>query len=182
MRTLYIEPSAFPGLPKEVCVLQVSALLRHLIVEAVDAPQIFVADSPEERLMHVILDKIVALPTAPLNLPIPKDPRLRKVTDELMANPADSRALEQWAVEAGASARTLARLFQTETKMSFRAWRQQLRLMRALEMLAADVQVTTIALDLGYESVSAFTAMFRRAFGTPPTRYFSAQQGSHTNF
>jgi len=99
-----------------------------------------------------------------------------------MENPADSRVLEQWATEAGASARTLARLFQSETKMSFRAWRQQLRLMRALEMLAAGVQVTNVALDLGYESVSAFTAMFRRSFGTPPTRYFSEQQGSHVDF
>ncbi|MDA0656226.1 MAG: helix-turn-helix transcriptional regulator [Proteobacteria bacterium] len=182
MRTLYIEPNVTTGLPKEVCVLQITPLLRCLILEAVDAPQIYQPGSAEERLMQVVLDQIVALPTAPLNLPIPKDRRLRKITDKLMENPADCRDLQQWATEAGASARTLARLFQAETKMPFRSWRQQLRLMRALEMLAADVQVTTVALDLGYESVSAFTAMFRRAFGVPPTRYFNNQFGSHAKY
>jgi AraC-like DNA-binding protein/mannose-6-phosphate isomerase-like protein (cupin superfamily) len=181
MRTLYIEPDAAPGLPKEVCVLQVPPLLRHLILEAVERPQEYAPDSAEARLMQVILDQIVALPAAPLHLPIPRDRRLRKITDSLMANPADTRILEDWAVEAGASARTLARLFQTETKMSFRAWRQQLRLLRALEMLAAGVQVTAVALDLGYDSVSAFTAMFRRAFGVPPTRYFDSQQDNPTD-
>lgn len=178
MRTLYIEPDAAPGLPDEVCVLQISPLLRHLILEAVEAPQIHLPGGPEERLMRVILDQVVALPTAPLNLPIPSDRRLRKITDRLMGNPADSRSLRQWGREAGASERTLARLFLAETKMSFRAWRQQLRLMRALEMLAAGGQVTTVALDLGYESVSAFTAMFRRAFGVPPTRYFNVARVS----
>ncbi|HAA93493.1 MAG TPA: AraC family transcriptional regulator [Rhodospirillaceae bacterium] len=178
MRTLYIEPDAVRGLPQEVCVLQMSPLMRQLILEAVEAPQVYAVDGPEERLMRVILDKIVALPTAPLNLPIPSDRRLRKITEGLMLDPADRRNLADWASEAGASERTLARLFLAETKMSFRAWRQQLRLMRALEMLAADVQVTTVALDLGYESLSAFTAMFRRAFGVPPTRYFDDARSS----
>ena len=182
MRTLYIERDAAVGLPKEVCVLNVSALLRHLIVEAVEASQVYDINSVEERLMQVILDQIVALPTAPLYLPIPRDRRLRKITDQLMENPADSRVLEQWAAEVGASARTLARLFQSEMKMSFRAWRQQLRLMRALEMLAAGVQVTYVALDLGYESASAFTAMFRRSFGIPPSRFFNEQQASNVDF
>ena len=126
MRTLYIEPDAVAGLPKEVCVLQVSALLRYLIVEAVDAPQTYAANSVSDRLMKVILDQIVALPTAPLHMPIPKDRRLRKITDQLIENAADSRALEQWAKKAGASTRTVARLFQSEMEMSFRAWRQQL--------------------------------------------------------
>jgi AraC-like DNA-binding protein len=56
--------------------------------------------------------------------------------------------------------------------MSFRAWRQQLRLLRGLELLAAGAPVTRVALDLGYESTSAFTAMFRRVLGTTPTAYF----------
>src|SRR3546814_7090510 len=103
---------------------------------------------------------------------MPADRRLRKVTDSLLADPADPRGIEDWARAAGASGRTLARLFLNETGLTFRAWRQQLRLLRGLEMLAAGEPVTTVALDLGYDSPSAFIAMFRRALGTSPTRYF----------
>src|SRR3546814_14634725 len=87
--------------------------------------------------MQVILAQIHALPTAPLALPMPADRRLRKVTDSLLANPADPRGIEDWARAAGASGRTLARLVLNETGLTFRAWRQQLRLLRGLAMLAA---------------------------------------------
>lgn len=172
MRTLYLEPGGAAGLPAAVCVLHVTPLLRELILAAVAQPQAYRSNSPEERLMSVILDQIRVLPVAPLALPMPADPRLRRVAEALLADPADDRALAHWAREAGASARTLARLFRRETAMSFRVWRQQLRLLRALEMLAAGEAVTTVALDLGYDSPSAFIAMFRRNLGTTPTRYF----------
>ena len=174
MRTLYVGLDAAPDLPHEVCVLHVTPLLRELVLAAVDMPQSFAPNGPEHRLMSVIFDQIRALPVAPLALPMPKDRRLMRVAEALLADPADGRGLEGWARVVGASARTLARLFQRETAMSFRAWRQQLRLLRAMEMLAAGQSVTTVALDLGYESPSAFTAMFRRALGTTPKRYFGA--------
>lgn len=173
MRTLYVGPGAAPDLPTEVCVLHVTALLRELILAAVDMPQSFGPTSPEHRLMSVILDQIRVLPVAPLSLPMPKDRRLRRLAEALLDDPSDGRGLEAWARDAGASPRTLARLFQRETAMSFRAWRQQLRLLRAMEMLAAGQSVTTVALDLGYDSPSAFTAMFRRTLGTTPKRYFA---------
>jgi len=174
MRTVYVESDAAPGLPKQVCVLHVTPLLRELILAAVKAPQPYEPESPESRLMDVILDQIRALPAAPLSLPMPRDRRLRRITEALRADPADARGLEAWAREAGASARTLARLFRTETGMSFGAWRQQVRLLRALEKLAAGEAVTSVAFDLGYESPSAFIAMFRRNLGASPTRYFAA--------
>ena len=174
MRTLYVEPHAAQGLPAEVCVLHVTPLLRELLLAAVAQSQTYRPNSPEDRLMSVILDQIRVLPVAPLALPMPSDRRLRRVAEGLLANPADSRGLDDWAAEVGASARTLARLFRRELAMSFRAWRQQLRLLRALESLAAGDAVTTVALDLGYDSPSAFIAMFRRNLGTTPTRYFAA--------
>lgn len=173
MRTLYVGVGAAPDLPRDVCVLHVTPLLRELILAAVDMPQSFAPNSPEHRLMSVIFDQIRALPVAPLALPMPKDRRLKRVADALLDDPADGRGLDHWARIVGASARTLARLFQHETAMSFRAWRQQLRLLRAMEMLAAGQPVTTVALDLGYDSPSAFTAMFRRTLGTTPKRYFT---------
>lgn len=68
--------------------------------------------------------------------------------------------------------RTLVRLFPTQTGMTFREWRQQCRLLRALELLAAGDSVTRVALKLGYEDSSSFIAMFKRSLGTTPTRYF----------
>lgn len=173
MRTLYVEPGATADLPKKVSVLQVTPLLRELIVTAVAAGPSFEPDTPASRIMSVILDQIGAQPVASLALPMPSDPRLLRVAESLIANPADSRDLGAWARTAGASKRTLGRLFTAQTGMSFQAWRQQRRLLRALELLATGDKVTTIALELGYDSTSAFIAMFRRCLGTTPTRYLN---------
>ena len=172
MRTLYVDPAHAPGLPSQVRVVRVTPLLRELILAAVAGGNSYRPHGPEARVMGVILDQIRVLPEAPLALPAPADPRLLRITAALERDPADQRGLEAWARFTGASERTLARLFAAETGMSFRAWRQQLRLLRALELLAAGAPVTRVALDLGYESTSAFSAMFRRALGTTPTRYF----------
>lgn len=174
MRTLYVESGAVAKLPGKVCVLQVTPLLRELIVTAVAAGPSFEPDSPASRIMPVILDQIGTQPVASLALPMPTDPRLLRVAQSLIANPADSRDLGAWARAVGASKRTLGRLFTAQTGMSFQAWRQQRRLLRALELLATGDKVTTIALELGYDNTSAFIAMFRRCLGTTPTRYLKA--------
>ena len=71
------------------------------------------------------------------------------------------------------SSRTLARRFLAETGLPFRHWRQQVRLLEALKRLACQEHVTTVALDLGYDSPSAFIAMFKRALGVTPGQYFA---------
>jgi AraC-like DNA-binding protein len=112
---------------------------------------------------------------APHHLPRPTDPRARCIVGALDADPGDRRPLAAWARSAGASTRTLARLFRRETGLGFRAWRQQLRLLRGLERLAAGDAVTRVAVDVGYDSPSAFVAAFRRALGTSPGRYFAGR-------
>lgn len=174
MRTLYIEPTAATHLPSIVRVLQVTPLLRELILAAVESGQRPAPDGSRQRLMAVILDQIGAQPDAALSLPMPSDPRLRRVTDALMTDPGDSRDLGEWAEAVGASKRTLGRLFAAQTGMSFRDWRQQRRLLRALELLGAGEKVTLVALELGYENASAFIAMFKRCLGTTPGRYSDA--------
>ena len=172
MRTLYIVPPKTADLPPGVCVLQISPLLRELIVEAVAAGNDYDPYSPLAKIMAVILDQIKTQPVVPsLALPLPTDPRLLRIVQTLIDNPADTRVLADWANEVGASVRTLIRLFPAQTGMTFREWRQQRRLLRALELLATDLSVTNIALELGYENTSAFIAMFRRCLGTTPTRY-----------
>ncbi|MEK9753405.1 MAG: AraC family transcriptional regulator [Rhodospirillaceae bacterium] len=122
--------------------------------------------------MRVLIDQLTGLDQAPLHLPIPEDARLKRVTAALLADPADQRDLAQWGKLAGASARTLERAFLADAGMTFRAWRQQVRLLAALTALAGRAPVTQVALDLGDDSPSAFIAMFRRAFGVSPGRFF----------
>lgn len=172
MRTIYVGRAAAARLPRACTVVHVSPLLRELVLRAMTYRHPHPRAGAEARLATVLLDEIEGAPVAPLHLPLPSDARLRRVTDALAVDPADARPLGGWSRIAGASPRTLARLFQAETGMGFRAWRQQLRLLRALERLAAGEAVGTLALDLGYEGPSAFIAMFRRALGSTPARYF----------
>ena len=120
--------------------------------------------------MTVVLDQIAAQSTASLVLPLPTDQCLLRVTQALMADPSAPRSLDAWARDAGASKRTLNRLFAAQTGMPFCAWREQCRLQHALKLLALGDSVTNIARELGYET-SAFIAMFRRCLGTTPSRY-----------
>jgi AraC-like DNA-binding protein/quercetin dioxygenase-like cupin family protein len=172
MRSLYLDPAAVPAMPDDCAVVTATPLLRALILEAIALPPLYPLGGREERIMSLILDEIHALKAAPLHLPEPRDGRLRRIADALRADPADGRTLAQWGRLVGASARTLARRFQAETGLTFALWRQQARLLEALVRLAAGVPVTAVALDLGYDSPSAFIAMFRRALGTTPGRYF----------
>lgn len=172
MRTIYLSDAFGPLAGDGCCVVSVSPLLRESILRAVGFAQPYPEDGSEARLVAVIADELRAAPTAPLHLPLPRDARARRVAEALRANPGDPRTLSDWARLAGASARTLERLFERETALAFGAWRQQARLLRGLEQLAAGESVTSVALDLGYETPSAFIAMFRRALGTSPGRYF----------
>jgi AraC-like DNA-binding protein len=174
MHSLYVRPDAAPDLMSQCRVVLVTPLLRELIRRAVALPELYDETGADGRLVAVLVDQLTGLDQTPLHLPMPEDARLRRVTEALLADPADGRGLDAWARDAGASARTLERIFQRETGMTSRAWRQQARLLAALRALAGRQPVTQVALDLGYESPSAFIAMFRRAFGVSPGRYFKS--------
>ena len=171
MRTLYFERRACLGAPVECTVVEVSPLLRELIIASVEGGR---APARWSHTIPLILAEIAAASVAPLNLPQPDDPRLAHVTQALQIDPGSQRTLTDWARDAGTSARTLARLFVAQTGMSFRQWQRQVRLLAALVRLAERQPVTTIASDLGYESPSAFIYAFRKALGTTPKRYFQA--------
>ncbi|WP_299396985.1 helix-turn-helix domain-containing protein [Pelagibius sp.] len=171
-RGLFVAPDHCHGLPGQTTVMQIDPLTRELIDAAARLPWDYAPDGREHRLMTVLLDQLVALPATPLRLPEGEDAQVRKVMHALRANPADNRPLDRWAEAVHLSERTLARRFLLDTGMSFGAWRQQLRLVVALERLAAGEAITTVALDLGYRTPSSFTTMFKRALGVPPSAYF----------
>jgi AraC-like DNA-binding protein len=172
MRTLYVDPGAAADLPEGCAVIEVSDLLRALILEAVSIPIDAPAEGRAALVMALILTELRLIEAMPLHLPTPTDPRLVRLCAALTDNPADDATLEIWGERVGASARTLNRLFLKETGGSFAIWRAQARLIAALELLGQGQNVARVAAHLGYASASAFTAMFRRALGATPARYF----------
>jgi AraC-like DNA-binding protein len=172
MRTLYFRPRLAASLPRECCVVNISGLLRELILRTCACGRLGRRVAWQSHLVDVILDQMRVVDVAPLQLPLPDDPRAMRVADVLMRNPADGRSLAAIARSSGASRRTIERLFVDATGMTFGRWRQQLRLMHAMRMLGAGAKVTRAALEAGYSTPSAFITAFRRALGTTPTRYF----------
>lgn len=173
MKTLYIDASFFSGPSKACCVIAVSPLLRELIRHAMAIPPCYPLEGKEGRLLAVILDQIQSMDIDPLALPIPEDKRLLKLYQHISRNPGDDRTLDAWGKVVGATGRTLARRFRMETGLSFGQWRQQIRILEALKLLAMGDTVTTVATELGYASTSAFISMFKRALGKTPRHYFA---------
>lgn len=177
MRTLYLKPRLV-RLSRECCVVNVSPLLRELILHACRFPALRRRVRTQAHLIDVILDQLEIVEMSPLQLINPKDARAARIAEALSADPADARPLADICKLAGASKRTIERLFQSETHMSLGGWRQQLRLLRSLRLLAAGEPITRVALESGYSTPSAFIAMFRKAFGTTPRRYFENHRQS----
>jgi AraC-like DNA-binding protein len=159
-------------LPAQTGALIPDTLVQALLAAAADLPHDQPPDEPARRLLQVLLDRVAGLTAAPLGLNWPGDPRAQRIAEALSANPAQSLVLEELAAAAGVTARTAARLFAKETGQTFGQWRQQLRLLAALEHLGAGESVTQVALEVGYNDVSSFIAVFRDAFGDTPARYF----------
>jgi len=170
--TLYVDARHSKPLPKRCCTVTITPLVRELLLQCARFGWHYPTSGPRMRLLSVLLEQVAALPHSPLYLPEPKDRRLRAITAALRADPAANDTLDRWASRVGASRRTLARLFVKETNLSFALWRQQLRLMVALEALAHGESVTATALGCGYQDTSAFILMFRSALGVTPGRYF----------
>ena len=168
---LFIDPSVSVSLLEDCTVLKVSPLLRELILKAVLIGDNYAPESPDYRLMMVILDELrQAEPTA-LHLPMGQDERLLRVMEVLLKDLGNNRELDELAIIACTSSRTLSRLFVRETGLTFGAWRKRLLLQEAIERLGKGQNVTRVAFDLGYHSLSAFIDMFRQSLGVSPRQY-----------
>jgi AraC-like DNA-binding protein len=172
MRTLYLKPRLAKAPPRDCCVINVSALLKELILHACAVRTLKASVEWQAHLVAVILHQLEAMRAIPLQLPHLSDPRLRRIADILMRDPCDARTLAQLCKEVGAGKRSVERLFQQEIGMTFGKWRQQLRLMQGMRFLAEGAKVTHAALESGYSTASAFTAMFKKALGVTPRSYF----------
>lgn len=170
--SIYLSPDAGRFLPDRPVIMTLTPLLRELVLAAMKLPERYSPTGPSARLVAVIMDQLRGLtPEEGRKLPIPADPRLARIAAALLDNPADPRRLDDWAKFAAVSARTLLRLFHTETGMTFEAWRTQMRVASAIAWLTEGRRVSDVAFDLGYETPSAFIAMFRKQTGFSPRKY-----------
>jgi len=171
-RSLYIEPDAVPA--REGCqVVGVSALLRQLLMEAVDLPAEYDPRGRDGALMALLLHEVARMPALPLHIPLPRDTRLLLLCRSFLRQPDAHGSPQAWAQRLHMSDRTFSRLFRAQTGMAFSEWRQRACVVLALARLAAGEPVTAIAMDFGYDSPAAFSTMFRRVLGQAPTAYLA---------
>jgi len=173
---LFLDPEVASGLPSECCTIAVSPLLRELVIAASRLPMLYDAKGPAGNLVNTMLNELGTAPVEYLHLPMSNNARLRKIADSFAVDPSDRATIVEWAQRAAMSERSLSRLIMRETGMTFGRWRQQFQIMVALERLADGEPVKTVALDLGYESTSAFIAMFKRALGMSPGKYLAGRR------
>jgi len=167
----FIDPAAGTNLSATCCTLSATPLLRELLIRSSRFPMLYPEGGMEARLVALLLDEIAVAKPANLHLPMPTDTRLRKLVNMMMADPADRGTIREWAERASLSERTLARLICRQTGMSFGRWRQQLKIMLAVQWLAKGVSIQQVSGALGYESAGSFVTMFRKVLGVPPGRY-----------
>lgn len=170
-RSVYIEPEVTGEAGQACRVIAVSPLLRALLVEAVQVPREYDMAGRDGLLMGLLVEEIGRAPSVPLALPLPTDAGLASLSAAFLEHPNVAEGIDAWAGALGMHRRSFTRLFRRETGMSFARWRQQACLLAALPRLAAGEPVTEVALDLGYESATSFSTMFRRALGKPPSDY-----------
>ena len=173
MHSLYVRNAEALGMPNSCVVLEVTPLARELIVRAVALPEPYDADGDDGLLMRLLMAEIRRLPHCALDLPLPEGADLVELCERILANLSTRRPSKIDADDMNTSTRTLYRRFLKETGITFARWKQQARLLESIRRLADGAPVTTVAMDLGYESASAFSAMFRRSLGIAPRSFIA---------
>jgi AraC-like DNA-binding protein/quercetin dioxygenase-like cupin family protein len=175
MRTLYFDTAWLKREPrspslKSEFVARVSPLLQQTILALFDK------DNAAERtslLIKLVMLELHRTEDSATFIPLPSEPRCRRAADIVLASPATAHEIETLAQKVGTSARTLSRLFSTETQLSFKSWCQRARIASAIEKLSLDanVSIKQLAADFGYASVPAFSHAFRQVTGRTPTEF-----------
>ncbi len=171
---VYVDPEAGNALPRDCCTLSTTPLLRELIIRSAALPMRYEEGGMASRVMTLLLDEMALAQPGRVHLPLPKDKRLRKLVEWIMASPSEPASIDSWAQRMGMSSRTLSRVVSRETGMSFGRWRRQLHILLALQWMAKGATVQDVADGLGYENASNFVVMFRKVLGETPGRYLKS--------
>ncbi|MGQ0752490.1 MAG: AraC family transcriptional regulator [Betaproteobacteria bacterium] len=180
MHSLYVGEGAAAGMPSSPVVLSVTPLLRELIVRAAGSASAHDESGDDGLVIRLLLAEIRRLSPCAFELPLPDSADLMRLCERILADFSTRQACAIDASELLISTRTLYRRFLRETGITFARWKQQARLLESIRRLAEGVPVTTVAIDLGYESPSAFSTMFRRALGVAPRAFADGQDRAQT--
>ncbi|WP_300620453.1 helix-turn-helix transcriptional regulator [Dokdonella sp.] len=172
-RSVYVDPAIDPALPADCRVVAISALMRELLLETADLPLPYARGSRTDAIFALLVHEIARAPVLPLDIPMPADARIAARCRAYLRRPAVRDSIDDWCQALGMSRRTFTRRFRAETGLSFAGWCRQATIFAALPRLAAGEPVTPLAFDLGYDSASSFTTMFKRVVGVPPSRYLA---------
>jgi AraC-like DNA-binding protein len=173
-RFLYLAPEVAAPLPPKAGVVEVVPLLRELILHILKLRMLHPDEPDQDRLARLLVDLLLQARSVDLALPLPSDRRALAFADQVQTAPGEPASLADLARRAGASLRTLQRLFPAETGLTLEAWRQKARMIAAAAALSSRAPVAVTAADCGYESPSAFITAFKRQFGVTPGRYRTA--------
>jgi AraC-like DNA-binding protein len=166
MRTVYLAGNHL-SVSSQAKVISVSPLMREILVRLSEGCQ----DRQIPHLKSLLIDEIAVMDVEQLSLPLPRDARIARIASHLLENPTVHISLENWAKRLGFSQRNLIRCIQAETGMSLRQLKRQTRMMLAIEKLSHGESVTDVALDVGFETTSAFIHAFRLTTGSTPGKY-----------
>ena len=174
MRTLYLRRRLAPRLPTTCTVFQVTPLLRELVLEATRIGQLRVKNSLHCALRDLIVARLQEATCISTGVTLPREQRALRVAHACIASQSRSPSLRALCDDAGVSVRTVERAFQRDVGVSFEAWRRQVRLVKAIELLAGGCSVKEAAFEVGYRQSSAFVEMFRQTLGTTPKAWAAA--------
>ncbi len=173
---IYLKPTLLPSFPDKCKIIEVSPLLRELIFHGVKA---FI-DSKETVMDKLFLrffsEQLLAQNKVDLEVVLPTDKRALPIAEELLHQPDSRVLLSERAKTAGASERTISRIFEKETGLTFKQWRQKVRLISSLSLLEKNMPVQSVALSVGYDSTSAFIHSFKKEFGSTPLTYIAQKR------
>ncbi len=171
LTSFYFDNGLLDKLPKQCCVLAINTFLKGLILEASTVNNDYIWSGADGLLLRLITERLSLAPAVVFELPFPKDRRLLTILSMIQEQPACAYGLDEWGEIVGASSRTLSRLFKSETGLNYSQWRTRLNIQIAIGQLTKGELISNIALNLGYESPSAFTHMFRVNTGMTPSFY-----------
>lgn len=170
MRSLFVAHRLGSKVSKSSFVIEVSALLRELILETCRMENLLRENVFDSKMAAVILGVLKKSEKVDLQLPLPKDARALEASRIMLEEPGEEVKISELARRCGASLRTLERIFYSDTGMTIGRWRQQLRMFHAIQLIEEGMSVTDAAMDSGYNSPSAFIAMYKKKFGVTPAK------------
>jgi len=174
LAALYLPHERCRNFPQVARPLLASSLIIALCEHLIAGAACKLAPDRAERMMVLLVEEIAEAPAAGLVLPLPGDPRLKRLTEALIANPSKRLTLAEWGRQVGATERTLMRLFRRETGLRFGEWYDRLLLSEAARGLADGLSNDRLAESLGFSSGDSFGHWFRRVTGDSPGRFIES--------